>query len=255
MGIRKIKKLFERCNVIVTGLRGSGKDMLTANVIARRRQKYCSNLDYRCAKSEYIPFRASDIDCGKNSYKNFISGQVNAYRYPHGDGVDIYISDGGVYYPAQYCNELNRDAPYMSTYQALSRQLADANFHVNVQNLNRLWDKIREQSDTYLRCKWCKVFFGKIVIQKVIEYDQYDACLKRVEPLILPKRTFNSKEGKTLVDIEKSRYAQMWGRVKPHICIYWNKSDYDTRVFRKILEGDEKNEEACNNILDSAFGS
>lgn len=138
MGIRKIIKLFKNGNVVVTGLRGTGKDMLTANVIARRKERYCSNLDYKCSKSEYIPFHAEDIDCGKNSYKNFISGHVNAYTYPHGDGVDIYISDGGIYYPAQYCNELNRDYPYMATYQALSRQLADANFHVNVQNLNRL---------------------------------------------------------------------------------------------------------------------
>lgn len=113
-------------------------------------------------------------------------------------------------------------------------------------------------SDTYIRCKWCKVFFGKVVIQKVIEYDQYDACVKRVEPLKLRTRSFNSREGKTLIDIEKTRHAQLWGLVKPHILIYWNKSNYDTRVFREILKGDNKNEKNNPNdlrcSLDDTFG-
>ena len=48
MGIRKIIKLFENGNVNVTGLRGTGKDVLFSNVIARRKSKYISNVDYNC---------------------------------------------------------------------------------------------------------------------------------------------------------------------------------------------------------------
>lgn len=241
MGLRKIIKLFDDGNVIVTGLRGRGKDMLFANVIERRKKPYVSNMDYQCRSvdSVYNPLDHSDIDCGKNTYKNFQSGDVNYYEFPYIDGTDVYISDAGIYYPAQFCNELNRDTPYMATFQALSRHLADANFHCNVQNLNRLWDKIREQSDTYIRCCWCKVFFG-FVIQKVITYDKYESCLARVEPFRIPPRAFNTKDGKNLRDIEKARYTQIYGHVVGHILIYRNRTNYNTRVFRDKLKGGKR---------------
>lgn len=47
MGIRNIKRMFEDGNVCVVGLRGRGKDMLFANIIARRRKEYISNTDYK----------------------------------------------------------------------------------------------------------------------------------------------------------------------------------------------------------------
>ena len=57
MNMRKIVKLFEQGNVCVVGLRGCGKDMLFANVIARRRQPYVSNTDYHCKKSPFIKLK------------------------------------------------------------------------------------------------------------------------------------------------------------------------------------------------------
>lgn len=70
---------------------------------------------------------------------------MKAYEYPYPDGTDIYIADAGIYFPSQFCNELNRDYKYFPTFMALTRHLGEANVHFNVQNLNRVWDKIRSK--------------------------------------------------------------------------------------------------------------
>lgn len=127
--------MFRDGNVCVTGLRGRGKDMLIANVVMRRKKPYVSNVDYG---GKWYPFKPEDIDCGKNTYKEFISGDVNKYVYPYPDGTDIYVSDAGIYFPSQYCGELNKQYPYMATFQQISRHVGKCNFHSNTQNLNRL---------------------------------------------------------------------------------------------------------------------
>lgn len=39
----------------------------------------------------------------------------------------------------------------MPIFYALSRHLYNNNIHVNVQNLGRLWLKLREQADSFIR--------------------------------------------------------------------------------------------------------
>lgn len=46
MRLKKIIKMFEKGNVCVCGLKGSGKDMLFANVVNRRMKPYVSNTEY-----------------------------------------------------------------------------------------------------------------------------------------------------------------------------------------------------------------
>ena len=45
MRFKRIIRYFKRGNVCVTGLRGTGKDLLMGNVIARRKKNYVSNLN------------------------------------------------------------------------------------------------------------------------------------------------------------------------------------------------------------------
>ena len=155
MRFKKVLKLFEKGNVCVSGLRGTGKDVLFGNVIGRRRKEaYISNLDYG---GNRFPFELKKLDLAGNTYKNFIAGNVKNYVFPYPLGTDVYISDAGVYFPAQHFVELNRSYDSFVAYQALSRQVSHNNVHFNAQNLNRVWDKIREQSDIYINCQWCKV--------------------------------------------------------------------------------------------------
>lgn len=241
MAMRKIIKMFEEGNVCVVGLRGKGKDMLIANVVMRRKLPYVSNMDYGGVR---YALRFSDFECGGNSYKEFIAGELNFYEFPFPDFTDVYIGDAGVYLPSQYCNLLNRDYGHFATYMALSRQLGESNTHFNVQNLNRCWDKVREQSDQYIMCnglfkpflKW----FG-IVIQRVIIYETYDSAVKRVPPFRLPKPWF-SPDRRFQWKVQKQNYDIAYGSIKRRLLIYRNKSNYDTRVFKEMLLNGKKQE-------------
>ena len=228
--MRKIIKLFEEGNVSVCGLRGKGKDMLFANVVMRRKKPYISNTNYG---GDYIRFDATVLDC-KNTWRSFLTGKLKPYYYPYADGVDIYLADGGVYMPSQYQGELCRDYGHIPVYMAISRHLGDCNFHYNVQNLNRMWDKIREQSDTYIRCVGCKVLFGKIVLQKVIIYEKYESAVNRVPPFRLRRPLINPTRLQAW-EIQKQNYEISHGSVKPRFLIYINRSKYNTRIFKEML--------------------
>lgn len=232
MNMKKIIKLFNSGNVCVCGLRGRGKDMLMSNVVIRRNLPYVSNTNYG---GDHFPLIMQHFDCGKNTYENFINNSVYPYIYPYDDGVDIYISDAGVYFPSQYCGDLNKKYGYFSTFMALSRHLGQCNVHFNVQNLNRVWDKIREQSDIYICCNWTRVLFCKWVIQQVTIYEYYDSAVMRVPPYRAPKVKLNN-DRQLQVQMAKQNYRIAHGDIKRKLLIYQNKSTYDTRVFKSMLE-------------------
>lgn len=223
--------MFEDGNVCVCGLRGRGKDMLMSNVAVRRGLPYVSNVNYGGHHHGYIP---KMFDCGGNTYKDFLEYKVKRYIFPFPDHTDLYISDAGVYFPSQYTNELNKHYGYMANFMALSRHLGQCNVHINVQNLNRCYDKIREQSDYYVMCNRCIVLFGKWVLQRVTIYELYEAAVKRVPPFRLskpwlnPDRIFQWK-------IQKQNYMIAHGNITSRWLIYRHKSNYNTRIFKEVL--------------------
>lgn len=238
--MRKIIKLFESGNVSVCGLRGTGKDLLFGNVIARRKKPYVSNLNY----TNDINFNFLDfnlLDCGKNTYDNLIRGDILFYEYPYPLGSDIYVSDVGIYLPAQYCNELNKKYPFLATYAGLSRQLSHNNFHTNTQALNRCYDKLREQSEIYILCRKCFYLFG-LVVQLVTIYDKYDSCVARVKPCRVSLPLFPSKEQRLQYAMYKDNFFNSHGEIKNRLLIYFNKSHHDTYYFEKLFKGGKKNE-------------
>lgn len=241
MRFSKIIKIFEEGNVCVCGLRGSGKDVLFGNVIARRNVPYVSNLDYTNRKN-YQELDFDKIDVGKNTWRNLIKGKPRYYKFPYQSGSDIYISDVGIYMPSQYCFELNREFPHLPTYMALSRQVSHNNFHINVQSLNRAWDKIREQSDQYICCRWCKVLFGILVIQRITIYDKYQSAVDRVEPCRIRMPLFASSEVRQNAALYLDKFFNTYGNVKSHWLIYINRSKHDTYYFEKLFEEGEKYE-------------
>lgn len=233
MFFKSVIKLFEDGNVCVTGLRGTGKDLLTSNVVVRRKQPYVSNVDYG---GFYAPLDFDKINLGENTYRNFLSGDLNHYEFPYSRGSDIYISDVGVYLPSQYCNELNRDYKYFPGYLALCRQVSHNNVHINVQNLNRAWDKIREQSDTYIRCRKCiYIPVIHVVIQFITIYDKLESCINRVSPCRVSAPLLNP-QGRAQVETYRDNFFNTHGSVKNRILIYRNKSKYDTYYFEKLLK-------------------
>lgn len=227
-----IKKTFLQGNTCVCGLRGTGKDLLFGNVIARRKKPYISNLDYTKGKG-YQRLKVEDLDI-LNNYVNFNSDNIIPYNYPYLKESDIYLSDANVYFPSQYCSELNRKYPNICNYQALSRQISQNNFHFNTQNLNRVWDKIREQSDIYIRCRKSIVLFNKFVVQFITLYDKYESCVNRVKPFSIRLPLFN-RDRKLQVKLMKEKFIQEHGSVKNRVLFYVNKSKHDTFYFGNLL--------------------
>ena len=250
MRFKKIIKMFEEGNVAVCGLRGRGKDMLISNVVVRRGKPYISNISYG---SRFNPLELDKLNVGGNTYKNFISGNVEPYTYPYEDGTDVYISDVGVYFPSQYCNELNRDYKSLPVFMALSRHVGACNVHFNVQNLNRAWDKLREQCDCYILVNRCYVIkFLGIVLQQVTIYDNYQSAVERREPLVLPRVPMFALNRRQLLmqrEIAVQQFKASHGNIRRGWLIYRHKSDYDTRFFKRMLGGVE-NEEAIDCSID-----
>lgn len=238
------KKLFDS-NVMIDGERGTGKDMLFANVIARRIKQNCyiSPVDYKIKnkifKKKWIKLDINKLLCD-NRYRDFIHDTIKRYYYPYKEGIDIYLPDCGVFFPSQYCNELNRDYKDLPTFIALSRHLGLCNVHCNTQSLNRVWDKLREQSTTYIHCMSCKVIFG-VVFQRIRIYERYDSALARIAPFRAPFSM--SKETRALYNNQRVAYQNQHGTIKSKLLIYRNKSNYNTRYFKDLLEkGGEYNE-------------
>lgn len=229
---RYVRKLFAQGNVSVDGLRGRGKDMLMANIACRTRGQYVSNIDYG---GNWIPLDFSAIDLGGNNYINFIAGDIKPWRWPYPDHTDIYISDAGCYLPAQYNGELNKTLKSFPSVMALSRHLGLSNVHVNSQALGRVWDKIREQSDIYIKCVSCKVR-GKWVIQRIRLYDSYQSAHDNV-PLFPLRRPLFNADRRQQYEIQKANYTISHGNIRGMTLVYRNKSTYDTRRFKTILEG------------------
>lgn len=231
MRLKRIIELFETGNVCVCGLKGRGKDMLMANVTQRRKIPYVSNVDYGGVHYPFVPLA---YDCGRNTYREFIAGDVYRYDFPYADGTDLYISDAGVYFPSQYQGDLCREYGFFASFMALSRHLGECNVHFNVQNLNRCWDKIREQSDVYVMCNSCKVFFGKVVVQRVTLYEIYDSAVRRVPPFRLRKPLLN-RDRRFQWESQKQNYDISYGSIRSGFLIYRNKSNYNTRIFKEML--------------------
>lgn len=152
-------KCFSRGNVMVSGMRGRGKDMAFCIVINAKKKNYISNVQYSNPKKRYqrFEFDTKVWELAGNEYNDLIKGTIKPYTYPYPDGIDYYISDAGIYYPAQYQGELVKRYKSAPIFQALSRHLGDCNIHCNVQKQNRLWDKMREQSDIYIVMRRCIV--------------------------------------------------------------------------------------------------
>lgn len=258
MKFRTIIRMFESGNVCVCGLRGTGKDVLMGNVIARRNKPYVSNLDYTNGKN-YQVLDFDKIDVGGNTYKNLLTGNIKYYEFPYEQGSDIYISDAGIYLPAQYCNELNKQYPYLPTYFALSRQVSHNNVHVNVQHLARVWDKIREQSDLYIRCRFCWVPFGSLIyklkqkpklkwlervplfaIQGITLYDKYQSCLDRVKPCRISVPLMAKKEVKLQARMYLDKFRNTYGTIQNRLLIYRNRSKHDTYYFEVLFKNGRK---------------
>lgn len=224
----RLLNAFKRCNVLVYGPRGYGKDVLFQYVIKERKKPYLSNLNYGYNFNE---ISVKDLEIPPNNYHNFINNDITIVNKKDFENKDIYLSDLGILLPSQYDNKLHNIYPSFSVVYALSRHLYNNNIHGNTQALERPWKAIREQADYYVKLhKKCIKIFGYIIC-RVITYDKYQSAKDSLLPM--KKKLFN-KENNALVE----QYNATHGEIKIGFIFVPKKIiKYDSRAYHEKIFG------------------
>lgn len=235
---KEIIRNFKKCNVIVDGKKGSGKDLIFQEVIRKRNDFYYSNIDYGY-KGRLINI-SKDLSVYPNTYKEFILNKVDKVDRKLYEKKDVYISDGGIFLPSHMDSVLHKSFPSFPILYALSRHLYANNIHVNVQNFNRLWKALREQADYFIHVKKT-IKLPLFLFVRATTYDKYESAVRYLEPV--KTRMFN-KYSKAEIDI----YNATYGEIKAGWIIIRKKDiKYDTRAFEKIvLKGDRLEYTKCS---------
>lgn len=225
---------FKRCNVLVAGKKGTGKDLLFEYVIQHRKENHYANIPYE-DNTEVVKIK--DVSCAPNDYEHIVNDDIKKTPHKFAEGKDIYISDIGVYLPSYMDSKLYVKFPSMPVLYALSRQLYGNNIHCNTQNIERGWKALREQADFYIITRRTWHIFG-LLITKMTSYDRYQSAKEDIRPV---KTRILNKYSKAEVDI----YHASNGDIREGFIIQRAKKlKYDTRYFEKVLlEGDRIIEE------------
>lgn len=241
---RRLLDYFKESSCIVYGAKGKGKDLIFQKIIYMKRKKpYYSNVNYGY---QYYKEPIINLSVSPNTFKKFINDKIDLInKNDKYEGIDYYISDAGVYLPAQYNGELNKRYQSLPIYYALSRHLYNSNIHMNTQFLGRAWNMLREQADKFIKA--CgKLKIGKWIFVKVMFYDRYESAMSNILPM---------KPGGLFNKYYKAQYEQFkstYGEIKKGLFLIRIKDiRYDTRVFHKILFG----ETAINSEIYILFSS
>lgn len=225
----RIKGAFENGNVIVSGRKGYGKDVLFNAVINWRKKTYHSNLNYG---GDYKPFDIKELEITPNTYDNFIKGTITKVNKDETfENSDIYISDGGVYLPSQADYLLHKTYPSLPITYALNRHMFNNGIHVNAQRIERIWKALREQADYFVLMRKRPLKLPFFLVLFTTEYDRYESAKKELQPM---KNTLLNKYSKA----EKDLFTANNGFVKNGILIVRKGSlHYDSRAFHEIIYG------------------
>ena len=225
---------FKLGNCIVAGHKGSGKDLLFSYVINRRKKEgHYSNVRYN-DKTEIK--QVSEFNINPNTYHNFLHNKVLTVQKTLDEEKDYYLSDAGLYLPSTYQADLCKLYPSLPLFYATQRHLLNSNFHTNVQNLPRLWDKLREQADYYFYCCQSIRIGKRTFIQKIRYYDRYESASQNVLPFKVDALLFLKDKRQLAL---KRQFDAQNGEVKYlYIVNRLPKGHYDTRHFHKLIYGE-----------------
>jgi hypothetical protein len=236
---------FTDANCIVFGLKGAGKDLLYNKVINSRNVNCYANIPYN--KELCTVKDIQDFSVSPNTFENILNNDIKIVPKINKECCDMYISDGGIFMPSQYSNQLIKNYPSLPIYYALSRHLTNSNIHINSQYLGRVWDKLREQAGYFIRAVKTtrlaiKVKDGKdkdskklvgFLITDFIVYDNYASAMAQLQPFD-NKRLFSGAEGAAT----KAEFVAKHGNIKSYKVIQRISSVYyDSRYFHYLIYG------------------
>jgi hypothetical protein len=228
-----IINLYRNGNVGANGKKRKGKDILHQFVIYHRHENYYANIDYGYYLVEKIDL--SKLQIKGLTYQKFIEGGYLKTDRIFAEKTDIYISDGGNYLPSQYQKELVQKYPSLSIFLSLQGHLYDSNTHFNWNGeSNRIWDKVREQFDEYLRIIGSvNIGIGRFVFLR--HYSRLQAFEENKLPY-KKNKMFDSTTNKAMrnqYEAENGIIKNMW------IYMSYKKMKYDTRAFEKMIFKDD----------------
>lgn len=222
---------FKKCNCIVFGRKGCGKDLIFNAVINKRKEVCFCNILYNRDYSIKRPIKYFNVE--PNTYVSLLEDNITTIPKRIKENIDMYISDGGIYIPSNCDNDLCKRYPSLPIYYALSRHLGNMNIHINTQYLGRVWCKLREQADCYIKAvKTRKSLFGQSLITECIVYDTYKSAMAELLPYECG--FFKSNEEKAKLEEFKARN----GEIKRLIIKQKIKNiNYDSRWGHKLIYG------------------
>ena len=92
-GKKFLIRQFDRCNCIVFGKKGTGKDLLFNAVINGRKKPCYANIPYNEKFCEVRQIK--DFSVSPNTYENFLNDDIKVIDKTLEENKDYYISDGG----------------------------------------------------------------------------------------------------------------------------------------------------------------
>lgn len=214
---------FRNSNVVVFGKKGAGKDVLFALVLHLLNGLHYANMPYN--GNTLLLRSLKQLAAGGNTFDNLVEGNIKKYADPFIPGLPIFISDGAIYFGSQDDTKINKAYPGLSIFMALSRQLGEHQIHVNTQALTRLYKKIREQADAFIKCLRT-VDYGRFMLVDTISYDKYESAERGLLPW--------PNSDRTTMDYQK--YAGANGEIEYHTFYIekrWLK--YDTHYFARVF--------------------
>ena len=225
-------------NCIIFGPKGSGKDLLNNKGINARDEPCYANIPYNKELCTVRDIRKFSVE--PNTYKNILNNDIKVIDKENKECCDMYISDGGIILPSQYSNDLVKNYPSLPIYYALSRHLTNSNIHINTQYLGRVWDKLREQAEYFIRAvhttKIAFKFKNKehgVLITEFIVYDNYQSALSKLNPFD-NKRLFEGAEGAAA----RADFIAKHGNIKAYKIIQRiSHVYYDSRHYHKDFYG------------------
>lgn len=228
---RRIIKAFVEGNVIVSGRKRYGKDILFQYVIKKRDDQYFANYSYG---GDYNHIDAKELELTPNTYNEFIKGEVVKLKKDDRlEGKDIYFSDGGIIFPSQADSTLHKYYPSLPITYALTGHLWNNGIHVNTQRLERLWKALREQADYFVLIRKRRLILPFFIVVFTTEYEKYESAKQELSPL--GSRLFN-KYSKAEMD----KYKAEHGFIKNGFILVpkWI-IKYNTRAYHEIIFGEE----------------
>lgn len=241
----RLKTAFINGSCCVYGRKGFGKDVLFAEMIKARNEKYFSNLNYGY---DYEHIDIKELELKPNDYHHFINGEIEKVEKNEKlEGHDIYLSDAGIYLPSQFDSYLHKVYPSLPIFYALSRHLYNNGIHANAQALGRIWKALREQADYYILMRKRCLKLPFFIVLFTTEYVRYESAQLELAPM---KSTIFNKYSKAEVEQYKARH----GDIKNGLLIVpkWHLK-YDSRAFHEIIFKNKAPRKENNQWLKNLF--